>query len=61
MNEYLMIASLVVSLFLVVSQIGVIRKLREMEMLIELLMLEAVLNSEIQRRKDEEEGQQYGD
>ena len=55
MNEYLMIASLVVSLFLVVSQIGVIRKLREMEMLIELLMLEAVLNSEIQRRKDEEE------
>ena len=61
MNEYLMIASLVVSLFLVVSQIGVIRKLREMEMLIELLMLEAVLSSEIQRRKDEEEGQQYGD
>ena len=57
MNEYLMIASLVVSLFLVVSQIGVIRKLREMEMLIELLMLEAVLNSEIQRRKDEEDNE----
>jgi len=55
MNEYLMIASLVVSLFLVVSQIGVIRKLREMEMMVELLMLEAVLSSEIQRRKDEEE------
>ena len=55
MNEYLMIGSLVVSLFVVVSQIGVIRKLREMEMLVELLMLEAVLNSEIQRRKDEEE------
>lgn len=55
MNEYLMIGSLVVSLFVVVSQIGVIRKLREMEMLVELLMLQAALSSEIQRRKGEEE------
>ena len=53
-TEWLLIASLGVSLFVVLSQIGVIRKINEAQELLELLTLRAILDAEIRKREDEE-------
>lgn len=53
-TEWLLIASLGVSLFVVISQIGVIRKINEAQGLLELLTLRAILDAEIRKREDEE-------
>jgi len=53
-TEWLLIASLGVSLFVVISQIGVIRKINEAQELLELLTLRAILDAEIRKREDEE-------
>lgn len=58
--DWLVIASLVVSLFVVISQVGVIRRLRDVAALQELLMLEAVLRAEIETRWGQEEDDNYG-
>ena len=54
LSEWLLVASLGASLFVVLSQIGVIRKLNEAQELIELLTLRAILDAELRRREDEE-------
>ena len=53
-TDWLLIASLGVSLFVVLSQIGVIRKLNEAQELLELLTLRAILDAELRKREDEE-------
>lgn len=53
--DWLVIASLVVSLFVVISQVGVIRRLRDVAELQELLVLEAVLRAEIETRRGQDE------
>ena len=53
-SDWLLIASLGVSLFVVLSQIGVISKLKEAQELLELLALRAILDAELRRREDEE-------
>jgi hypothetical protein len=53
-TEWLLIASLGVSLFVVISQIGVIRKINEAQELLELLTLRAILDAELRKREDEE-------
>jgi len=54
LSEWLLVASLGVSLFVVLSQISVISKLREAQELLELLALRAMLDAELRRREDEE-------
>jgi hypothetical protein len=53
-TDWLLIASLGVSLFVVLSQIGVIRKINEAQELLELLTLRAILDAELRKREDEE-------
>jgi hypothetical protein len=53
-SDWLLVASLGVSLFVVLSQIGVISKLKEAQELLELLALRAMLDAELRKREDEE-------
>jgi len=54
MSEWLLVASLGASLFVLLSQIGVIRKMNEAQEVLEMLVLKALLDAEIQEREDEE-------
>ena len=54
LSEWLLVASLGASLFVVLSQIGVVRKINEAQELLELLTLRAILDAELRRREDEE-------
>ena len=54
MSDWLLIASLGSSLFVVLSQIGVVRKLNEAQEVLELLTMRAILDAELRRREDEE-------
>jgi hypothetical protein len=58
LSEWLLIASLGSSLFVVLSQIGVIGKLKEAQELLELLTLRAIIEAEIRKLEDDEN---YGD
>ena len=53
-SDWLLIASLGASLFVVVSQVGVIRQINEAQEVLELLMLRAILDAEQRKREDEE-------
>jgi hypothetical protein len=53
-GDWLLIASLGSSLFVVVSQVGVIRQINEAQEVLELLMLRAILDAELRKREDEE-------
>ena len=53
-TDWLLVASLGTSLFVVLSQIGVIRKINEAQELLELLTLRAILDAELRKREDEE-------
>ena len=53
-SDWLLIASLGASLFVILSQIGVVRKLNEAQELLELLTLRAILDAELRKREDEE-------
>jgi hypothetical protein len=52
-GDWLLVASLGSSLFVILSQIGVVRKLNEAQEVLELLM-RAILDAELRRREDEE-------
>ena len=54
LSDWLLIASLGSSLFVVLSQIGVVRKLNEAQEVLELLTMRAILDAELRRREDEE-------
>jgi hypothetical protein len=54
LSNWLLISSLGASLFVVLSQIGVVRKINEAQELLELLTLRAILDAELRRREDEE-------
>jgi hypothetical protein len=54
LSDWLLIASLGSSLFVILSQIGVVRKLNEAQEVLELLTLRAILDAELRRREDEE-------
>jgi hypothetical protein len=53
-GDWLLVASLGASLFVLLSQIGVIRKMNEAQEVLEMLVLKALLDAEIQEREDEE-------
>ena len=53
-SDWLLIASLGASLFVILSQIGVVRRLNETQEWLELLTLKAILDAEIRKREDEE-------
>ena len=53
-SDWLLIASLGASLFVILSQIDVVRKLNEAQELLELLTLRAILDAELRKREDEE-------
>jgi len=54
MGDWLLVASLGASLFVVLSQIGIIRKMGEAQQVLELLTLRAILDAELRKREDEE-------
>ena len=54
LSNWLLISSLGASLFVVLSQIGVVRKINEAQEVLELLMLRAILDAELRKREDEE-------
>ena len=54
LSDWLLIASLGASLFVVLSQIGVVRKINEAQEVLELLVLRAILDAELRNREDEE-------
>ena len=54
MSEWLLVASLGASLFVLLSQIGVIRKMNEAQEVLEMLVLKALLDAELREREDEE-------
>jgi L-serine deaminase len=53
--DWLVVASLLSSLFVLLSQIGVIRKINDAEEVLEMLVAKAILDAEIERRKELEE------
>jgi hypothetical protein len=53
--DWLVIASLLVSFFVLLSQIGVVRKVNDAEEVLEMLVAKAILDAEIERRKELEE------
>ena len=53
-NDWLLIASLGVSGFVVLSQIGLVRQLNELREVAEVLLIDALLRAEIEKREDEE-------
>jgi hypothetical protein len=53
-GDWLLVASLGSSLFVILSQIGVVRKLNEAQEVLELLTMRAILDAELRRREDEE-------
>lgn len=54
MGDWLLVASLGASLFVVLSQIGIIRKMNEAQEVLEMLVFKAILDAELRRREDEE-------
>jgi hypothetical protein len=54
LSDWLLISSLCASLYVVVSQVGVIRQINEAQEVLELLMLRAILDAELRKREDEE-------
>ena len=53
-GDWLLIASLGASLFVVLSQIGLVRQVSELRELAEVLLIDALLRAEIEKRQDEE-------
>ena len=53
--DWLVVASLLASLFVLLSQIGVVRKINEAQEVLEMLVAKAILDAEIERRKELEE------
>lgn len=53
--DWLVVASLLSSLFVLLSQIGVVRKINEAEEVLEMLVAKAILDAEIERRKELED------
>ena len=53
-GDWLLIASLGVSGFVVLSQIGLVRQLNELREVAEVLLIDALLRAEIEKRQDEE-------
>lgn len=53
--DWLVIASLLVSFFVLISQLGVLHKLKSADEVLKLLVAKAMLDAEISRRKDIEE------
>jgi L-serine deaminase len=53
--DWLVVASLLSSLFVLLSQIGVIRKINDAEEVLEMLVAKAILDAEIERRKELED------
>jgi hypothetical protein len=59
MSDWLLVASLGASLFVILSQIGVIRRMNDVQEILELLMLNAILEAEVKKQKDEENNRDY--
>jgi hypothetical protein len=53
-GDWLLIASLGASLFVILSQIGVVRKLNEAQQVLELLTLRALIDAERRKRENEQ-------
>ena len=53
-GDWLLIASLGASLFVILSQIGVVRKLNEAQEVLELLTMRALLDAELRKRENEQ-------
>jgi hypothetical protein len=53
-GDWLLVASLGASLFVLLSQIGVIRKMNEAQEVLQMLVMKAILEAEIRNLEDEE-------